>query len=71
VNEKIKQLAKQAGIWFEDAKAVRTHSVSTTTLEKFAELIIKDCASVSNRAWNDAGTYPGNLVLKHFGVKGE
>jgi hypothetical protein len=37
--------------------------------EKFAELIINECAQVADRAWNDAGTYPGNLVRKHFGIK--
>jgi hypothetical protein len=37
--------------------------------EKFAKLIINECAQVADRAWNDAGTYPGNLVRKHFGVE--
>ena len=43
MNEKIKQLAKQAGIWFEDNKEIRTHSISTTTLERFAELVVEEC----------------------------
>lgn len=43
MNEKIKGLAQEAGIWFEDSKEVRTHSVSTTTLNRFAGLIVQEC----------------------------
>ena len=38
-------------------------------LDLFAQLIVAECAKIADRAWNDAGTYPGNLVRKHFGVK--
>jgi hypothetical protein len=43
MNKGFKKLAEQSGIWFEDIKTVRTHSVSTTTLEKFAESIVNQC----------------------------
>jgi hypothetical protein len=35
---------------------------------KLAELLVEECAKVADRAWNDPGTYPGNLVRKQFGV---
>ena len=69
MNKQIQQIAEQVGIMFEASKQNRVHAVNTDTLEKFAEVIIKECADVANRAWNDPGTYPGNLVRKHFGIK--
>lgn len=53
MNEKIKQLAKEAGIWFEDNKEIRTHSISTTTLERFAELVVKECTQQCQQEWYD------------------
>lgn len=46
MNHKIKSLAVDAGIHFESNKMIRIHSVSTTTLEKFAELVIQECINV-------------------------
>jgi hypothetical protein len=37
-------------------------------IEKFAELIVKECAdiaTINSNQWQSAGTY----VLKHFGIK--
>jgi hypothetical protein len=65
MNGRLKTLAKQAGIWFEDTKNIRTHSISTTTLERFAELIVKECADVAGDDWDTAG----RAVAKHFGVE--
>ena len=46
MHERIKTLAEQAHIHFDDSKQSRIHFVSTDTLEKFAELIVKECVSV-------------------------
>ena len=71
MNHKIKQLAKEAGIWFEDSKEFRTHSVSTTTLERFAELVIKDsCAALNPMLRDMISRGKGvDLIKKHFGVE--
>ena len=50
MNEQLKELAKHAGIIFESSKQNRVHSVSTETLEKFAELIVKECVDICNQA---------------------
>lgn len=81
MNDKIKELAKQAGIWFEDNKEIRTHSVSTTTLEKFAVSIVQECldaiAATNDRpADNDLLFYQGLFtaidgIKKRFGVENE
>jgi hypothetical protein len=35
-----------------------------TELEKFAELIVKECADIAGDDWDTAG----RAILKHFGV---
>lgn len=78
MNEKLKELAEQVGIMFEVSKQNRIHSVSTTTLEKFAELIVKDCiAIVNNRYMGDNNREDMEVrrcvddLTKHFGIKDE
>ena len=68
MNSRLKELAKQCGIWFEDAKDVRTHAISTTTLERFAESIIRECAGIAERPHEYIRTESGQHILKHFGV---
>ena len=46
-------------------------SVSVTTLEKFAELIIKECVDLVdtlNEAY-DAPSTAGKFIKKHFGIE--
>jgi len=64
MNARIKELALEAGyraIFDNDTKA-------RARLEKFTELIVKECAdiaTINSNQWHSAGTY----VLKHFGVE--
>ena len=69
MNERIKELAQQAGIMFESTKQNRIHSVSTETLEKFAESIIRECAAIAERPHEYIKTQSGQHILKHFGVE--
>ena len=65
MNERIKELAEQAyGI--DDGKPF--HPSALVALEKFAELIVKECAAIASmnqHQWEPTGVY----VLKHFGVE--
>jgi hypothetical protein len=69
MNERIKQLAEQAGVpkeysFVEGATAWSMHP----SLEQFAELIVKECADIATI--NQYQSYTaGYYVLKHFGVK--
>jgi hypothetical protein len=58
MNERIKQL------WEEAAKTTQSDSWEEQTkfMERFAELIVRECADV-------AGRDVGHFVLKHFGVE--
>jgi hypothetical protein len=61
MNERIKELAREAGLLAYNPEGL------PTKLEKFAELIVRECAdiaTINQHQWHSAGSY----VLKHFGV---
>ena len=66
MNERIKQL-------WEDNDTIEVCypeqgspvSVSATTLEKFAELIVRECADIADKGW----AAPGIQIKQHFGVE--
>jgi hypothetical protein len=68
MNEKIKELAEAAGITFTDygsGEFLDKDDIDTDRLEKFAELIVKECeAYIKEHTWAESGE-----LLKHFGVE--
>ena len=55
------------GLWWKARIGYNNQSCDPEVLEKFAELIVKECADVATinaHQWASPGTY----VLKHFGV---
>ena len=54
MNERIKQLAKQAGFSTELSEAMTTRHNTASGLEKFAELIVRQCI---NKIENEAEQY--------------
>jgi hypothetical protein len=65
MNERIKQLAEQAGMHDFVLEAMGIGE----EFEKFAELIVRECASVVNsRDDSDTGFW-ANLIKEHFGVE--
>ena len=67
MNERIKQLAQQAEIDYDLRPEIARAPVWIGTdeeLEKFAELIILECADIAGDDWDTAG----RAILKHFGV---
>ena len=38
-------------------------------LERFAELIVRECAELATKEYNNRGAIHGNDLLQHFGVK--
>lgn len=76
MNPRIKELAKQAGLmqtkWADaDTEKVRIWQESLNnpgSLEKFAELIIRECAEIADDNY-DRGFCPvGGFIEKHFGI---
>ena len=82
MNEHIKQLAEQAGlvrngdIGMKRWEGPRSDSISDQDLEKFAELIVQECAQVSEDDITDGDACCTNTadriarqIKKHFGVE--
>ena len=73
MNERIKQIAEQAGL--AEAADVRGGYIYPAGMEKFVELIIKECSQVINQidaddAFEAVGLYRAESALgKHFGVE--
>jgi hypothetical protein len=77
MNERIKELAKQAGMW-------RQHydigEESPSNLEEFAELIVQECVTIceqqrtkilqnpSDPSWTEHLAEVQNNIKQHFGV---
>ena len=60
MNERIKELAEQAG-WDNH------HSKFDTRIEKFAELVVRECDRYAKSAW-EHGPLLGRDLLIHFGM---
>ena len=71
MNERIEKLAEQAGIavWGDAVYMYNPKdNLNSAVLEKFAELIVRECADIATMnqfQWDSAGGY----VLKHFGIE--
>ena len=61
MNERIKELALQAGLEY------NFDPMLWLKYEKFAELLIKECAEVAEDY--DGAHYVGTAIKQHFGVK--
>ena len=66
MNERIKELYKQAGLTMNNPLAYEQWYLDS--LEKFAELIVQECAELVDRAVSDGGV-DGGVLKQHFGVK--
>jgi hypothetical protein len=66
MNERIKELANEAGLPTYNPEGI------PTKLEKFAELIVKECAKSANDWYQNHDKIhsdPMSYVLAHFGVE--
>jgi hypothetical protein len=72
MNERIKELSKQAWEWAEQQEYKdATQEFSDILEQKFAELIVRECAGkVDNilREKKDGGGTMGDEIREHFGV---
>ena len=71
MNKRIGELAEQAGLEFDDDLALEPEPIYYTTqtdLEKFAELIVKECSGFRNELGVALCTDPGALH-RYFGVE--
>ena len=69
MNERIRELALQAGLEFDNDLALEPEPIYYTTqkdLEKFAELIVRECAEIADKAEPYKAS---DLIKQHFGVE--
>jgi len=80
MNERIKELAEQAGLEFDDDLVLEPEAIYYTTqkdLEKFAQLIVRECLGIvhdaerggSNEIWDNAVKFIRRDLQEHFGVE--
>jgi len=77
MNERIRKLAKQAGFGLHRDGEIYTsrleHLPITEDIEKFAELIVRECIDIVSpyaiRMENFDGGHPIDDLKKHFGVE--
>ena len=67
MNERIRLLALQAGATVMERSGWTDYGTLDLDVEKFAELIIKECAEVAEDY--DGAHYVGTEIQKHFGVE--
>ena len=69
MNERIRELAEQAGISLSQKDFSYYWVESAEDMEKFAELIVRECAKVADIADKNKCEWIGGNILTHFGVE--
>ncbi|WP_353480070.1 hypothetical protein [Haliscomenobacter sp.] len=74
MNQRIKELALTCGGWNQVYGDQKFMTKETFNVEKFAELIVKDCAHMAESFHHHQYDFTGNLELhecikEHFGVE--
>jgi hypothetical protein len=69
MNERIKELLKQAGVGDNWNKA-DWYSMSPEMIEKFAELIVRECADIATNRYQRLMD-GGKAIKQHFGVNND
>jgi hypothetical protein len=64
MNERIKQLAEEAGMYIVDDE----FSTYGKFAEKFAELIVRECVGIADE-YDGTGSTIVNRIKQHFGVE--
>jgi hypothetical protein len=72
MNERIKQLLNEATSGHEqEYDALKWLTVSDKEMDKFAELIVRECVDVGIKDFYNhlPNIFPANAIKKHFGVE--
>jgi hypothetical protein len=70
VNQRIQELALQAGFTFIKDEGIGWAGNHNSSLPKFAELIVAECANVADENYIHRGSRTCGLAIRlHFGVR--
>ena len=69
MNERIEKFARECGAW-NQVYGNRTFMIDEHfDIEKFAELIVQECANQVDWILAEGGKTQGDLIKQHFGVE--
>ena len=72
MNERIQELARQAGAQHRLNLGVEEFCFEHHELEKFAELIVRECMSITDKCSTGPGIhdlFADEIIAEHFGVE--
>jgi len=69
MNDKFKMLALQATLGTADFDAGSYYVATPDKMQKFAELIVRECAGKVEYILAEGGKTQGDLIREHFGVE--
>ena len=77
MNERLKELAEQTGYIWHASGEPQVYEFTPEKLEKFSELIVRECARVIDRGDGEMSSMSETIwcnvcrddILKHFGVE--
>jgi hypothetical protein len=69
MNERIRKLAEQAGATVNERSGWTDYGTIDLDVEKFAELIVQECAKIADIADESKCEWIGGNILIHFGVE--
>ena len=71
MNERLEQLKRQAVGYAEEVFDYHGKDYREIVMEKFAELIIRECLSITKKQYNDTLPWGGveDTIKEHFGVE--
>jgi hypothetical protein len=68
MNERIRELLNEATSGLEPDLSIQ-RTVTLNEIQKFAELIVRECANQVDWILAEGGKTQGDLIKQHFGVK--
>lgn len=71
MNERIKELAEEAGFRYIKDEGIGWAGNHNASLPRFAELIVRECAEVAGCNAHVSGFMLGDLIKEHFGVEND
>jgi hypothetical protein len=69
MNERIRELAEEAGFQYINEEGIGWAGNHNSSLPKFAELIVRECAKIADVADENECEWIGGNILTRFGVK--
>jgi hypothetical protein len=68
MNERIKELIREAESTTNEGIGFEGQEYTDMLMERFAELIIKECARVQHKRFCEHGDVSWDILMEHFGV---